>query len=207
VACGLGEDVNWNEPQLILVYIDGAAFIGPGTDTTFNERAAMAGLELGEIGEYRWDPVFCGLAFDIPSRSWTIKESFHGKVVHDPEVLSVRAVLGVIGRVFAALRYLALPLAVMPSGYRFGADTLGSVHHEEGLEQVVAWPAALVDELTHARALVGVRRVWRPLPERRLFVCADATLVGWAVDAFVMGRRLCMPPGGHLFKHLCQCVR
>ena len=109
-----------------------------------------------------------------------MKESFLEKVNREPADQTVRAALSVIGRAFAAIRYLALPLALFPSGYRFGSDLFG-VDEEVDFERLIEWPAGLLDEMIHVRAIVSLPRLWRELSYARYvsrYRCYPTELVG-----------------------------
>ena len=187
---GLPEVVDWAVPRDVLVYIDGGMFLGKGSDTVFVARSRRGPVELGEDGDWTFYPMFTGMAFDILRGVWRLKPTFRAKAVQDPEVPTARAALGVLGRTLAALRYLALPLALCPSAYRYASDLLepgvGDV-----LDRTIVWPAGVVDEILRVRELVGVERRWRPLPESYVAVASDATLTGWGV-VFLVAHRAVM---------------
>ena len=176
---GLPQNVDWGVPQSALVYIDGSLFVGLGSDATFRVRVQRGPVVLGEDGEWGYFPEYCGLAFNIIRGQWGLKQSFLNKVLHDPAVTTGRAVLSVLGRIMAALRYLALPFALAPSVYRYASDLLRDTARD--LDKVLPWDGNVVQEVERCRGLVGFQRVWRPLPVETMALASDASLRGWGV--------------------------
>lgn len=124
---------------------------------------------------YGFDPALCGLLFAILQGEWTLRQSFQDKVQLLPRDSTGRAAFTMIGRCVAALRYLGLPPALFPSAYRF-AGMLAWVDPDSP----VPLPAGVADEAAGGRRIAELRRVWRAMPERCVYVATDATLVGWA---------------------------
>ena len=65
--CGMPEAIDWNDPHFILVYIDGVAFVGPGSDMIFNERS-VSWARFASFPGFRHG----GLTIDVPRGTWSL---------------------------------------------------------------------------------------------------------------------------------------
>lgn len=176
--CGLPATTSWSVPQPVLVYVDGAAFLGRGTDDTFNARRAEVDVELGADEPFGWHPVFGGMRIDIDANSWSLKDAAIAKLSAevDDATLTGRVAFARTGRALIALRYLALPLGLLPSAWRVTAAVARA--GVARLDMPFAPPDGWRQELRTVAALCALPRQFRRLPERTVQVAVDASPMG-----------------------------